>query len=293
MSQADRFGLANHADRDPAYGSDMRQRGVSGSYAGGSSARSGRATTAPVLIACERAEHIAEWVKLTGEKEVAKAQVAPSLHTGGRANKGINAAVRELGIDRSEAQRAGRLVSWCTLLACWALRAPPLIGEPIHDVRDGFGGTVGAKGCNLPLWRMESLKREPQGPLSGALFDPLPGPRYSEGASTVLFDCLDRQREFSRQTSVSTRFDRDQRRRKKVACAPTPMRLSPILNTRNFRFLFWGEHAESHLRNPLVATAHEIALQVPYLFAGFRIKSGLNAPKHKKTVGAPQLAKAR
>jgi hypothetical protein len=56
------------------------------------------------LTALERSEHIAEWVKLTGEK--AKAQVAPSGHTGGRENKGINAAVRELGIDRTDAQRS-------------------------------------------------------------------------------------------------------------------------------------------------------------------------------------------
>jgi ParB family chromosome partitioning protein len=35
----------------------------------------------------------------------AKAQLAPS-HTGGRADKGINAATRQLGIDRTDAQRA-------------------------------------------------------------------------------------------------------------------------------------------------------------------------------------------
>ena len=48
---------------------------------------------------------IAEWVRLTGEKEV-KAQVAPSdkPHTGGRASQGINAAVCDLGIDRTEVQ---------------------------------------------------------------------------------------------------------------------------------------------------------------------------------------------
>jgi phage N-6-adenine-methyltransferase len=36
----------------------------------------------------------------------AKAQVAPSSHAGGRPNQGINATVRDLGIDRTEAQRA-------------------------------------------------------------------------------------------------------------------------------------------------------------------------------------------
>ena len=56
------------------------------------------------LTVLERSEHIAEWVRLTDGQP--KAQVAPSLHTGGRSDKGINAAVRELGIGRTEAQRA-------------------------------------------------------------------------------------------------------------------------------------------------------------------------------------------
>jgi hypothetical protein len=51
----------------------------------------------------ERSEHIAEWIKLT---EI-KAQVAPleKPYDRGRANQGINAAIRELGIDRAEEQR--------------------------------------------------------------------------------------------------------------------------------------------------------------------------------------------
>ena len=61
------------------------------------------------LTVTERAEHIAEWVRLTGEK--AKAQLAPSIHTGGRSDQGINAAVRELGVDRTEAQRAMKIAS--------------------------------------------------------------------------------------------------------------------------------------------------------------------------------------
>ncbi len=60
------------------------------------------------LTVMERAEHIAEWVRLTEAKS--KAQVAPSGHTGGRPDKGINAAVRDLHIDRTEAQRA---VAYC------------------------------------------------------------------------------------------------------------------------------------------------------------------------------------
>ncbi len=62
------------------------------------------------LTALERAEHIAEWVRLTEKK---LAQVAPVSERGrveGRGNKGgINAATRELGIDRSEAQRAVKI----------------------------------------------------------------------------------------------------------------------------------------------------------------------------------------
>ena len=56
----------------------------------------------------ERADHIAEWVRLTAEKEVS-AQSAPKLP--GRPQGGINAAVRELGIDRTEAQRAVKIAS--------------------------------------------------------------------------------------------------------------------------------------------------------------------------------------
>jgi ParB family chromosome partitioning protein len=56
----------------------------------------------------ERADHIAEWVRLTGEQK--GAQVAPP---GGKQphDKGIKAATRELGIDRSEAQRACKIAA--------------------------------------------------------------------------------------------------------------------------------------------------------------------------------------
>jgi hypothetical protein len=61
------------------------------------------------LTALERKKQIAEWVRLTEQK----AQVAPieSKRADGRGHRkkgGINAAVRELGIDRTEAQRAVR-----------------------------------------------------------------------------------------------------------------------------------------------------------------------------------------
>lgn len=55
----------------------------------------------------ERAEHVAEWVRLTAEKG---AQLAPP---GGPQphDKGIKAAVRELGIDRTQAQRAVKIAA--------------------------------------------------------------------------------------------------------------------------------------------------------------------------------------
>jgi hypothetical protein len=66
------------------------------------------------LTVSERAEHIAEWVRLTNEKmEQQPAQVAPPVRKHGHAQpgSGINAAVRELGIDRTEAQRAVKIAS--------------------------------------------------------------------------------------------------------------------------------------------------------------------------------------
>jgi len=56
------------------------------------------------LTTLERAEHIAEWVRITGEKQ-SLAQLAPVISRradgrGGSVGVGINAAVRDLGIDR-------------------------------------------------------------------------------------------------------------------------------------------------------------------------------------------------
>jgi hypothetical protein len=57
----------------------------------------------------ERADHIAEWVRLTEEKlKEQPAQVAPHRKAGQQPG-GINAAVRELGIERTEAQRAVKI----------------------------------------------------------------------------------------------------------------------------------------------------------------------------------------
>jgi ParB/RepB/Spo0J family partition protein len=55
------------------------------------------------LTVLERTRHIAEWIRLLKEKK--EAQLAPP---GGKQphEKGIKAAVREIGVDRTEAQRA-------------------------------------------------------------------------------------------------------------------------------------------------------------------------------------------
>ncbi len=66
------------------------------------------------LTVQERADHIAEWVRITGEKLAQQpAQVAPPVRKHGHAQAptGINAAVRDLGIDRTEAQRAVKIAS--------------------------------------------------------------------------------------------------------------------------------------------------------------------------------------
>jgi len=57
----------------------------------------------------ERDEHVAEWIRLTEEKEVL-AQVAPKLR-GGRPEGGIRAAARELGVAKDDAHRATQVAS--------------------------------------------------------------------------------------------------------------------------------------------------------------------------------------
>ena len=72
------------------------------------------------LTVMERAEHIAEWVRLTEEKaDEVSAQVEPKLRQrgagqgigGGRPESGINAATRDLGLDRTATQRAVKVAS--------------------------------------------------------------------------------------------------------------------------------------------------------------------------------------
>lgn len=68
------------------------------------------------LTAIERAEHVAEWVRLS-EETVIPAQVGPKLPTkanprgAGRPESGVNAAVRELGIARTQAQRSVKIAA--------------------------------------------------------------------------------------------------------------------------------------------------------------------------------------
>jgi ParB-like chromosome segregation protein Spo0J len=66
------------------------------------------------LTVTERSEHIAEWIKLTEERDRVSAQVEPKLSVRGRAGEGrpeagVRAAARELGVDRNEAQRAVKI----------------------------------------------------------------------------------------------------------------------------------------------------------------------------------------
>lgn len=64
------------------------------------------------LTVLERTRHIAEWIRLTEEKQTGvSAQPGPKLSRRGRSGEGrpkggINAAVRELGVTRQEGQRA-------------------------------------------------------------------------------------------------------------------------------------------------------------------------------------------
>ena len=62
------------------------------------------------LTVTERAENIAEWVRLTGEKN--KGASCADIPKGrGQPQGGINAATREFGIDRTEVQRATKIAA--------------------------------------------------------------------------------------------------------------------------------------------------------------------------------------
>jgi ParB-like chromosome segregation protein Spo0J len=61
------------------------------------------------LTVAERAEHIAEWIRLTEAKQVSS-QVATKPQ-GGRPESGTRAAARELGVGKDEAHRAVKIAS--------------------------------------------------------------------------------------------------------------------------------------------------------------------------------------
>jgi ParB-like chromosome segregation protein Spo0J len=65
------------------------------------------------LTALERSEHVSEWVRLAEKKAIEDkpAQVAPVSKGGRGKESGINAAARELNIERTEAQRAVKVAS--------------------------------------------------------------------------------------------------------------------------------------------------------------------------------------
>jgi len=62
------------------------------------------------LTVQERADNVARWVKLTGDKN--KGATCADIPKGrGQPQGGVNAAVRDLGIDRTEAQRSVKIAS--------------------------------------------------------------------------------------------------------------------------------------------------------------------------------------
>ena len=66
------------------------------------------------LTVLERDEHVAEWVRLAGKNhtEDKPAQVAPVSNVGGRGKEGgMSAASRELGVERTAAQRATKVAA--------------------------------------------------------------------------------------------------------------------------------------------------------------------------------------
>jgi ParB-like nuclease domain len=69
----------------------------------------------------ERREHIAEWIKLTEAKGVSS-QVGTKPN-GGRPESGINAAAREIGVKKSEAHRAVKIMEKVTAVAVEAAKA--------------------------------------------------------------------------------------------------------------------------------------------------------------------------
>ena len=83
----------------------------------------------------EKAELIADWIRLTAEK-VISAQVAPKGPVGHRPQGGINAAVRDLGIDRTEVRRSVQAPAW----AAFSLSGAGSCPLPVLSSRFWRGG---------------------------------------------------------------------------------------------------------------------------------------------------------
>lgn len=130
----------------------------------------------------ERAEHIAEWVRLTEAKrdEAVSAHDAPKLSARGRGGEGrpeggINAASRELGIDRTTAQRAVKIAElpqetrdqareegWSQKRLLEATKPVPPAPTPRNDVEtEEAWMTTGMRWWNKGSkeWREEFLAR--------------------------------------------------------------------------------------------------------------------------------------
>lgn len=66
------------------------------------------------LTAIQRDEHVAEWIRLTEESQIISAQSVRKMETPrkrGRPTGGVEAAARELGINRQDARRAIKVAS--------------------------------------------------------------------------------------------------------------------------------------------------------------------------------------
>lgn len=104
------------------------------------------------LTVQERADHIAEWIRLTEDKMGQLAPFSSNAKTGaGRGNKGgLRAAVRDLGVEHREARRAVKIAS---------------IPEPARQAADDAGLTTQKARLRVaqaqdPLAEVEIIRRQ-------------------------------------------------------------------------------------------------------------------------------------
>ena len=121
----------------------------------------------------ERPEHIAEWVRLT-EGKIVGASCAGSLPDGRRAGpqhqqRGINAAVRDLGIERTQAQRAVKIASLTPEAkdagGSAALPASPseCPSAPSDRAEASNGAPAGSSGDDFPMAQRGFVSGMPEG----------------------------------------------------------------------------------------------------------------------------------